>query len=96
VHFIHVIWFKTLHKTSFLIFDVLLIFCPNDKIWSLILKLDIYLFIQIGGILISDCQVKKLANLGIQVLWQEAIGESLVAPPWYTSDLDVENGIVAW
>jgi len=25
------ILFKTLHKTSFLIFDVLLRFCPNNK-----------------------------------------------------------------
>jgi hypothetical protein len=28
-------WFKTLHKTSFLIFDILLIICPNGKIYGL-------------------------------------------------------------
>jgi len=37
VHSINITWFKTLHKTSFLIFDILFIFCPDDKILSLIL-----------------------------------------------------------
>jgi hypothetical protein len=32
VHFIYLISFKTLHKTSFFVFDILLQFCSNDKI----------------------------------------------------------------
>jgi hypothetical protein len=32
VYYIYITWFKTLHKTSFFIFDILLMFCPNDKI----------------------------------------------------------------
>ncbi len=34
VHSIHPTWFKTFHKTSFLIFDILLIICPNGTIYS--------------------------------------------------------------